>query len=883
MNVVINAKPIADAGPDITVAPGEKFMLSGVNSIDPDGNIASYSWTLSNDLKSNDDSFEYEIDKPGHYNARLKVEDNSSHQQAFDYDNVTIHVNAPPVAVAGPDIHVSPGEPFTLDASKSYDNDGEITSYNWELGNGATSKDMVLQHAFDKPGIYSVKLNVTDNSGTTNSSGTDELIVRINSAPIPKVTREILTCDRMVTLDASGSADSDGDPLTYTWDFGDNTAKDYGSYLIHRYDSSGTYPVILTVDDGNGMSNSVVTAAVNVRINSAPVAICGEDQNVCAGEKIILSGTQSYDKDGDLLKYYWDFGDGSKAEGISVVKSYIKDGIYTVTLKVVDNSGLECNFGTDTKLIRVFESPVANAGPDLIGCTGEPVPFDGSLSTDSDGIVNSYFWDFGDGSTGGGVTTTHSYKNAGIYKVYLNISGELIGDCENNDTDEMFVTITDAPLARFSSPDSIALGTPVVFDASASQAKNSNILSYSWNFGDDSTAAGLSPTHLYENYGVYKAKLEIETDSKSQCNRSVFEKNIYVNSRPQAAAGEDMITGINKTLIYNASGSNDKDGAVRKYIWDFGDGKTGSGITAKHSYDEPGEYFVILKVLDNTSLKNNYDFDTLKVTVNNPPVPIIEAPAYTYLNENVLFDASTSYDPDGKIVEYKWLLNGSKLGGESKLNHSFNEPGLYDLSLLIVDDSPLKDSVSITENIRVYKIPEITFSGGKVLCKGDQLTIEAVHDMYNTPYGLEYKWQTSEGKSVTGDTKITVDINDNTEMAINVTLSDQNYKNNLLTTAEYVPVINNSPVAVATADTVVYSGGANDMVILDGTSSHDPDGDPLSYTWDLGDGNIAKGSIVTHNYSKPGKYKIILSVSDGKPCDCNSAEDTIFIEVINRK
>jgi PKD repeat protein len=232
---------------------------------------------------------------------------------------------------------------------------------------------------------------------------------------------------------------------------------------------------------------------------------------------------------------------------------------------------------------------------------------------------------------------------------------------------------------------------------------------------------------------------------------------------------------------------------------------------------------------------------------------------------------------------YKWLLDGKTLGNDSKLTHSFNEPGLYDISLVIADNSSMKDSVSITENIRIYKLPEINISGDKILCEGDNLTLEAHHDLYNKPYGMTYNWESSAGNIISGGSTVTLSAADVKGKSLSISLIDQVYENKVLNTAEYVPQVNSAPVAVATADSLVYSGGANDMVTLYGTSSTDPDGDPLSYNWDLGDGNSAAGSIVNHNYSKPGKYKITLTVSDNKPCDCNSAEDIIFIEVINRK
>jgi PKD repeat protein len=471
----------------------------------------------------------------------------------------------------------------------------------------------------------------------------------------------------------------------------------------------------------------------------------------------------------------------------------------------------------------------------------------------------------------------------GVYKVMLTVTGELIGDCENIDTDELLVSVNDAPYAKFTSPDSIALGDKIVFDASASKIGGDFEVSYQWDFGNDSTATGEKVSNYYDEYGDYKVRLEMKTGSQTSCTDSFFEKMIFVNSKPVASAGENKLTSVNKAVTFNAEGSKDVDGAIDKYLWNFGDGTSAEGILVEHSYAQSGEYNVILTVVDNTSMRNNTDTDSLKVSVNNPPVPGISAPDYDYVNEEVTFDASASYDPDGEITKFKWLINGQPAGNSSTLKYKFNEPGRFNMSVMVMDDSPLQDSVTTSKTIRIYKIPQITLSGGKIVCSGQELTIEAKHDILSAPPGINYIWQLPSGTELEGETSASIVVDVNNSNPLKVSLIDKNYGNKILTKAEFIPEINTPPVAVASANEKVYTGGANDLVVLDATSSYDQDGDPLSFKWDLGDGNSATGSIVTHNYSKPGKYKITLTVSDNKPCDCSSSEDIINIEVLGRK
>ena len=84
---------------------------------------------------------------------------------------------------------------------------------------------------------------------------------------------------------------------------------------MHEYKSKGYYPVILTVDDGTGLNNSTNSNSITVIINQSPIADAGDDLVICAGEFVPFDGGKSYDPEKGLLKYFWDFGDSTFADG----------------------------------------------------------------------------------------------------------------------------------------------------------------------------------------------------------------------------------------------------------------------------------------------------------------------------------------------------------------------------------------------------------------------------------------------------------------------------------------------------------------------------------------------------------------------------------------
>ena len=142
-----------------------------------------------------------------------------------------------------------------------------------------------------------------------------------------------------------------------------------------------------------------------------------------AGEPLTvgLGAVASSDPDVDALTYRWDFGDGTTDEGLWVSHTYARGGRYTATVTVDDGSGTACSSATATVPVQVNHAPQAVVSPTAEGCLEEPVTFDASRSTDSDGDALTYRWEFGDGQTGQGVATPYRYPTHGRFPVTLTV------------------------------------------------------------------------------------------------------------------------------------------------------------------------------------------------------------------------------------------------------------------------------------------------------------------------------------------------------------------------------------------------------------------------------------------------------------------------------
>ncbi len=177
--VVDNVDPIADAGPDQVVEVGDEVEFDGSGSSDETGIIENYTWSFEYD----DDDRElygvapvFTFEASGEYEVTLTVEDPSGNT---DWDTVTIRVNAPPVADAGPDITVSVGDEVSFDGSDSSDDSGTIEEYTWTFeydGEEQELSGVSPEFVFEIAGEYTVTLTVEDASGLTD---TDEVVVTV--------------------------------------------------------------------------------------------------------------------------------------------------------------------------------------------------------------------------------------------------------------------------------------------------------------------------------------------------------------------------------------------------------------------------------------------------------------------------------------------------------------------------------------------------------------------------------------------------------------------------------------------------------------------------------------------------------------------------------
>jgi PKD repeat protein len=197
-------------------------------------------------------------------------------------------------------------------------------------------------------------------------------------------------------------------------------------------------------NETNNEATETISIGSTPSTNNPPQANAGANKTSKVGQSVSFNGSGSSDSDGSIISYAWDFGDGDSSIGSVVSHTYSTAGAYTASLTVTDNDGAT---DTDTVLVTISESstpppstnktPKAVAGSDIKVKVGEQVHFDGSGSSDPDGTITSYAWDFGDSRDSNEKEPLHSYATPGVYKVTLVVTDNNGG----TDNDVIYVTV----------------------------------------------------------------------------------------------------------------------------------------------------------------------------------------------------------------------------------------------------------------------------------------------------------------------------------------------------------------------------------------------------------------------------------------------------------
>jgi len=737
-------------GPPANKPPQASFIFDNNNnfaplevnftdtSSDPDGFIVKWLWELEPNVfrQYNAQTYQkvipYTFRKSGTYTVKLTVTDNNGLTNTATNDIVVL--NNPPVSI----FTISPNpinskETATFNGFASNDIDGQIVNYNWNFGDGEVLNNgpSLTSKTYNRPGTYTITLEVVDNEGARNSS--QNILVVRNRKPSAVITYSSLTVKAPGSLSFSGadSYDDDGNIVSYAW----TVTNGLTSLLVNptfQFTTEGIYTVTLKVTDDFGDTGSAqVLVNVSPADNIIPIAILNVDKNTgVINDNFVFDVSDSYDPDGFITLYELDFGDGTSTSFVNPALAshiYTKTGIFTSRLIVTDNRGGRSLEGTQAITI-INQPPQANFSfnpnnPQTL----ETINFIDS-STDPENDLIRWEWNFGDGNT---FSTTDSTQKSPQYQytvgnktytVTLTVYDRF--NLSSSVSKNIFVS-NRIPVAVISSNpvgiNKVITGNApltVVFD-SLSYDLDGQVTDYEW------TITGLVSTPITTKSFTYTfdtPRFVPYTVSHRVRDNDGFWSNVVTiavkvnppNQPPVAVISANPSSNTSFAPVdvtFSGAGSYDPDNinGPLAYYWDFGNGQTSFEQIAVTRYTQPGTYNVTLKVVDNL---DGSDTATLSYIVkNNKPIAVLNTvpPDITQveINTAVSFTSTGSNDSDINqfINGYKWLVDGVNQNiNTSDISYIFTSVGLHTVTLSVFDNLGL-ESDPVNKTISVIRTP----------------------------------------------------------------------------------------------------------------------------------------------------------------------------------
>jgi PKD repeat protein len=418
-------------------------------------------------------------------------------------DDVKLFTDTQPLPITNNDtLNTNQNTPLTLDPTQLTTNDTNVNTI--QIIN-QPNHGTLTQNPDGKLTYTPIPTYIGNDSFTYLGIGTDGQIsnlatvnLTVNNLPptietliIPTKINEGQTIELSATAFDGGSSDN----LTYTWDLGDNSQPVIGQNITHQFLDNGTYNVNLTVTDKDGgITNQTTQIKVD---NVAPTLVVDKsiNTNINQGETITFGANYSDSGSNDSLNITWDFGDGS--EPISFVNNpshqFTKAGTHNVTVTITDNDGAST---TDTIPVTINNlAPTINTIdiPTNIK-EGETVRLTAN-ATDAGNDALTYNWYINGVTTPIiGQTIDYNFANSGTYPVTPTI-------------------------VNIVKPTTINEGESVTFSATAIDPGILDTLTYSWNFGDNtSPVSGQNVKHTFMDNGNYNSVLVTQQTFQTASN-----------------------------------------------------------------------------------------------------------------------------------------------------------------------------------------------------------------------------------------------------------------------------------------------------------------------------------------------------------------------------
>lgn len=620
------------------------------------------------------------------------------------------------------------------------------------------------------------------------------------------------------------------------WDMGDGTTYNNQQSVVHQFANGQPYYVemeaysaTMTFLGNYGMWIYVVGPPQEITMPTV----------ACPGDQVSLDAWMQ-----DGVSWAWDYGDGTAEQGYNYTEHvYNSPGTYYPEVTITSPCGtfvIQDTITITNSLPFFMYNTQLWVSPDSVCPNTE-------IYADTYGGFSGYSWDFGDGNFASGNNyVNHLYTSTGTYNLQLTVTN----GCGVDTLLSQNVVVSNATPVQnpnINLPDTICPNEQFYADAYANDG-----VTYDWDMDDGSPVfnetGGMDYT--YTSPGIYNPTVTITND----CGNSVVltqtvvvdpngqVNNPYLNlSTYVACPGDEVDFGTNNSYQF--------------YV-DFGDG-SGTNTTNNgdivHSYSSPGTY-IVSSTMQNACGNSTTVYDTISIQTNLPVNPgninFWHNPSPACPTDPVEFEGSSGYS------DYSWDFNDGSTGQGQVIDHIYNAPGTYNVTLTVTNGCGSQGSnilsVVISDGIQIGSVD--IFNMTDTICLGDNVFMQAEGDD-----GYDYLWDLGDGNTETG---FAFTHEYDALGTYTVTLTATNGCGNDSTITTDVVVSNNYTPDPANIFTFVQQEGCVGDELLFAII---PSG-LGTISWDFGDGNstttinqvfvqgIANVDVAYHAYSAPGTY-----------------------------
>ncbi len=484
-----------------------------------------------------------------------------------------------------------------------------------------------------------------------------------------------------------------------------------------------------------------------------------------------------------------------------------------------------------------------------------------STSSDPDGSIGAYSWNFGDGATSTVQNPSHTYAAGGTYTVTLTVTDNQGAQSAPTSRTVTVTAANQSPTANFTS----SCNALACSFTSTSSDPDGSIASYAWTFGDGATSTAQNPSHTYAAGGTYTVTLTVTDNQGAQSAPTSRTLTITAANQSPTAA----FTSSCSSLTCNFTNtSSDPDGSITLNSWNFGDGQTSTVQNPSHSYGAAGTYTVTLTVTDNQGGTNSVSRNVTVTVPNQPPTANFTS-SCSALSCNF---TSTSSDADGSIASYAWTFGDGGTSTAQNPSHSYAAGGTYTVTLRVTDNQGAQ-STTTSKSVTVTAPNQPPTANFTSSCSGLSCNFTSTS---SDPDGsiASYAWTFGDGGTSTaqnpshsyaagGIYTVTLRVTDN-----------QGAQSTTTSKSVTVTAPNQPPTANFTSS---CSGLSCNFT----STSSDPDGSISAYSWTFGDGATSTAANPSHTYGSGGTYTVTLRVTDNRGAQSGATSKSVTVTAPN--